>query len=299
MRHTLKSVYKARYLYLFLLIPFAFIALFIFYPFLRGFQISLLDWSGGNRTEFVGFDNYRELFWNEPLLGRAVRNILILAVAGILQAVGISFLMAWVIHHIRSAKSKYVMRIFVIVPSLIPAIVGYLLWKKFYEPEGLVNRLLGLVGLDFLQQSWLGDVTVVVTAIVFAGFPWLNGANTLIYLAGFLQIPKEMYEAAKIDGATSWRTLWHLEIPMLAGQTRILLLLSLISLLQNYDNVFLLTQGGPMDASVVPGILLYKNAFLFGRYGYASAIGVSLFAFIFILSLLSMRLSKESGEKVS
>ncbi|GGD88873.1 carbohydrate ABC transporter permease [Paenibacillus nasutitermitis] len=296
MQDTLKAVYKARYLYLFLVIPFAFIGLFILYPFIRGFQVSLLEWSGGAKSTFVGLDNYKKLFMNEPLLGRAVKNILILTAASVAQAVGVSFVLAWTIHHIRNARSKYAFRILVIVPSLIPAVVGYLLWKKFYDPDGLVNRLLGVVGLDNLQQAWLGDTAVVVTAIALAGFPWVNGANTLIYLAGFLQIPKEMYEAAKMDGATVWRTLLHVEIPMIAGQTRILFLLSLIFSLQNYDNVFLLTQGGPMDASVVPGILLYKNAFVFGDYGYASAIGVFIFSFVFLLTLISMRMSKKDGE---
>lgn len=294
MNRILKEWYKARYIYLYLCIPFSLVGLLIFYPFARGIEFSFLDWNGAQVSDFVGFGNYKELFTNDPLFGRAIGNILILSLVYIAHSIIVSLLIAWTIHHIRSQRSKYVFRIFVILPSLIPSIVGWLIWKKFYDQDGLVNRLLDGIGLEQLQHSWLGDTSVVLFAIAFAGFPWVNGANTLIFLAGLLQIPKEMYEAAKMDGSSAWKTFWHLEAPFVAGQTRILMVLSLIFALQNYDNVFILTQGGPMDASVVPGILLYKNAFLFGRYGYASTIGVFVFLFVLLLSLMSMRLSRQN-----
>jgi len=284
-------------MYLFLTIPFSFVALFIFYPFIRGIYLSLLDWNGSQHSEFIGLGNYIELFVEDVLFGKAVLNIVILSIAYVIQAVAVSFLLAWMIHHIKSQVSKYVFRFIVLLPSLIPGIVMLLLWKKFYSPDGLINRLLGAIGLDQIQHVWLADTSVVLLAIIFAGFPWVNGANTLIYLAGFLQIPKELYEAARMDGASMWRIFWRLEIPLLAGQTRILVVLSLIFALQNYDNIFILTQGGPMDATVVPGIMLYKNAFLFGRYGYASAIGVFIFVFILLLTLISMHMSKEGQER--
>lgn len=296
MKEALSQLYKARYIYMLLCIPFGLLAVFIYYPLIQGFLISLQDWNGTSDSEFIGFGNYLELFTKEPLFGKAILNIIFLSFTYVLQSIVVSFFLAWLIHHLRNQRSKYVLRIFVILPSLIPSMIVLLLWKKFYEPEGLVNRLLSIAGLEHLHHAWLGDVNVVLGAIAFVGtigFPWMNGANTLIYLAGFLQLSKEMYESAKIDGSSGWSTFWKLEVPNLMGQTRIIMVLSMVFALQNYDSVFVLTQGGPMDASIVPGILLYKNAFFFGRYGYASAIGVFIFIFVFLLSLLSMRLSKQ------
>ena len=263
----------------------ALLAVFVVYPFGQAIYRSFTEWNGANIDEFVGLANYRELFTNDPLFWRSVRNGALLTAIFVAQSVLVPLGTAWLIHHLRSDRTQYALRILLLVPAVVPTVVGFLVWSQFLQPDGLVNRVLDAVGLHGLTHSWLGDTSVVLWALAGVGFPWLNGANTLIYLAGFLAIPNELYESARMDGAGRWTTFRRLELPLLRGQTRLLAVLALILGLQNYDNVFLLTQGGPADASVVPGLLLYNNAFRYGQYGYAAAIGVVLFLIIFVLSI--------------
>jgi raffinose/stachyose/melibiose transport system permease protein len=264
----------------------AVLGVFVLYPFGQAVYRSFTEWNGANIDEFVGLANYRALLTDDPLFWQSVRNGVLLTVAFVAQAVLLPLGTAWLIHHLRSDRIQYWLRIMLLVPAVVPTVVGFLVWSQFLQPDGLVNRLLGAVGLDSLGHNWLGDTEVVLFALILVGFPWINGANTLIYLAGMLTIPSDLYEAARMDGAGRWRTFWRIELPLLRGQTRLLVILSVILGLQNYDNVFLLTQGGPADASVVPGLLLYNNAFRYGQYGYAAAIGVLLFVVIFVLTVL-------------
>ena len=272
--------------YVLLLPLLALLGVFVLYPFGQAIYRSFTEWNGANIDEFVGLANYRSLLSDDPLFWRAARNGALLTVVFVAQSVLVPLGTAWLVHHLRNDRMQYAVRILLLVPAVVPTVVGYLVWSQFLQPDGLVNRVLSAIGLDGLTHSWLGDTSVVLWALVLVGFPWLNGANTLIYLAGMLTIPHELYEAARIDGAGRWKTFWRVELPLLRGQTRLLVILSLILGLQNYDNVFLLTQGGPADASVVPGLLLYNNAFRYGQYGYAAAIGVVLFLIIFMLTVL-------------
>ncbi|RZU76878.1 carbohydrate ABC transporter membrane protein 1 (CUT1 family) [Micromonospora kangleipakensis] len=264
----------------------AVLGVFVLYPFGQAIYRSFTEWNGANIDEFVGLANYRTMFTEDPLFWRSIRNGGLLTVAFVAQSVLVPLGTAWLIHHLRSDRVQYWLRILLLVPAVVPTVVSFLVWSQFLQPDGLVNRLVGVVGLDSLGHNWLGDTDFVLFALILVGFPWLNGANTLIYLAGLLTIPHDLYEAARMDGAGRWRTFWSVELPLLRGQTRLLVILSVILGLQNYDNVFLLTQGGPADASVVPGLLLYNNAFRYGQYGYAAAIGVVLFVVIFVLTVL-------------
>jgi len=285
-KQTAERLMQALLPYVLVLPLAAVLGVFVLYPFGQAVYRSFTEWNGANIDEFVGLANYQTLLTDDPLFWPSVRNGVLLTTAFVAQAVLLPLGTAWMIHHLRSDRIQYWLRILLLVPAVVPTVVGFLVWSQFLQPDGLVNRLLGAVGLDSLSHNWLGDTEVVLLALILVGFPWLNGANTLIYLAGMLTIPSDLYEAARMDGAGRWRTFWRIELPLLRGQTRLLVILSVILGLQNYDNVFLLTQGGPADASVVPGLLLYNNAFRYGQYGYAAAIGVLLFIIIFVLTVL-------------
>jgi raffinose/stachyose/melibiose transport system permease protein len=279
--------------YLWLLPPVSLLAVFVGWPFLTALTRSLRNWNGANVDEFVGLSNYHELFTDDPLFLESLEHAAILTGGFVVQSVAVPLAAAYLIHHVRSRLLQRVSRVMVVIPTVVPTVLIYLLWAEFLQPDGLVNQLLDAVGADGLQRPWLGDSNLVLGALLFVGFPWLNGINALILLAGLLNIDAELYEAAQLDGAGRWHIFSRIEWPLIRPQVRLIAVLGLIFSLQNYENVYVLTQGGPADASVVPGLLLYNNAFRYGRFGYASAIGVVLFVVILALTLLALRSNRE------
>lgn len=257
----------------------AFILIFIGYPFAQSIYRSLFNYNGGNVDIFIGLQNYIDLF-KDPLLPPAFANIAWLTVAAVIQSVVVALLAAWLIHHLASERTKWVFRILVMVPAVVPTIVGFLIWSNFLSPDGAVNRVLNALGLGVLTGDWLGDPNRVILGLIIVGFPWLNGINTLLFLAALNNIPGEIYEAARLDRASMMRVLWSIELPAVRVQAGVLAVLATVIALQSYENVYVMTGGGPFNSSMVPGLLLFKNAFSYGRFGYASAIGVMLFVVI-------------------
>ncbi|HYD82551.1 MAG TPA: sugar ABC transporter permease, partial [Opitutus sp.] len=168
-------------------------------------------------------------------------------------------------------------------------VVTILVWQELYGATGPVNLLLEMVGLGEHARAWLGDPTTVVPAIVAIGMPFTGGVFLLIYLAGFLSIPPSLVEAARLDGAGALRLFLSVELPMLRTQIGVIALLSLLGVLQNFDNIQILTNGGPMNASMTPALYLFRSGFEFGQLGYASALGVVLLALCSALTLLVRR----------
>ncbi|WP_375386269.1 carbohydrate ABC transporter permease [uncultured Microbacterium sp.] len=256
--------------------------LFLVWPFIQGASKAFFKYNGGNVDIFVGFDNFVRLF-SDPLFFLSLRNGLLLTAVWMVQAVVVPLWCAWMVHHFTSERLKYTFRVLVMLPVMVPTVVVFLLWIQFLATDGAVNRVLEGVGLGAFTQSWLGDPNTVLVGLLLVGFPWLGGINCLLYLAAFGNIPKELYEAGALDGARAGVLFRKVEYPFVAPQTRIILVITLVAGLQNYENVFIMTHGGPADASVVPGILLFRNAFAYGQFGYATAIGLATVAVILLI----------------
>lgn len=266
----------------------ALVGVFLAWPFAQGAVKAFYAYNGGNVDVFIGFENFERLA-QDPLFWRALQNGVLLTAVWIVQAIVVPLAVAWTVHHFQSERPKYVFRVLVMLPVIVPTVVGFLLWVQFLATDGLVNRILGAVGLETLQRSWLGDPDAVLIGLLLVGFPWLGGINCLLYLAAFGNVPKELYEAGAIDGAGWWRTFRKIEYPFVAVQTRIIFVLTLVAGLQNYENIYIMTRGGPADASVVPGLLLFRNAFSYGQFGYATAIGLAtVLAILVILAVANL-----------
>jgi len=141
------------------------------------------------------------------------------------------------------------------------------------------------------NPSWLGDAKLVIPALIFWGFPWVGVVGVLIFLAGLQSISKDVYEAADVDGINWWRKFVHIEFPLIATQVRIMLVLLIIGELQNFGNILIILgdSGGPQGVGMVPGLYMFRNAFIEGNAGYACAIGLILFVFILILTEINNR----------
>jgi raffinose/stachyose/melibiose transport system permease protein len=288
--------------YLFIAPSIILILLFNYYPALSAFVHSLYDWDGVN-AKFVGFGNFQAMPQDDALMA-SLPNILLLTIAGVVFAVTLPLIGAEFIFNLRSRRLRYWYRVIFVVPMIVPWIVTVLVWRFLYDPiDGPINKLLAAVGLGQLSHAWLAEPQTAIYAIMllglggtFVGFPFVAGLNLLIYLAGLDGIPGEILEAARLDGATGFRRFLHLDLPLLTGQLKLIVILTVITQIQGFQTIILLTQGGPGYSTTVPGWVMYQNAFQFSRMGYASAIGVAIFVVVLVFTAVNMRFIRSSVE---
>jgi ABC-type sugar transport system permease subunit len=234
--------------------------------------------------------------------------VFILVVANLVKMVP-SIATAVIIHRLRSERWQYAYRVMFVIPMIVPAMVGLLVWKSFFDPaQGILNRMLlgsgvfeGLVWLDSLfgwdvfragsNPSWLGDASLVIPSLIFWGFPWVGTVGVLIYLTGLAGIDESIYEAADIDGVSWFQKFIYIELPLVMTQVRINLILMIIGTLQAYGHILVLLgdTGGPQGVAMVPGLWMFRTAFTELYAGKACAIGLIIFVFILILTEINNR----------
>jgi ABC-type sugar transport system permease subunit len=263
-------------------------------PFVLAIWRSLYDWNGMTISNFVGLQNYHEIF-SDGYFWTSVKVVaIILAFNLTLPLIG-PILVAEAIFNLTSKRSQYFWRTLLIVPAVVPVLVHLLLWRFIYNPvNGPANLLLKSLGLP--PQTWLADASLALPAYLAIGFPWAGGVWMLIYLAGLMNIPNEIVDASVIDGATRFRRILHIDLPLITGQIKLSLILTCIGTLQQFVGIFILTAGGPSFSTYVPGLYLYDQGFGRGRMGYASAVGVVIFAVVLGLTYLNQRYMKSSVE---
>jgi raffinose/stachyose/melibiose transport system permease protein len=256
--------------------------------------------------------NYVRALWNDPQLGHTFWVVTILFIASLFKMIP-SIVTAVVIHRITHDKIRYLYRLLFVVPMVIPWMVMLLIWKYFYDPVvGLLNSFLrathlldalvavnqwliniGLMDTIVFQAdqapAWLGHPSLVLPAVIFWGFPWIGIIGVLIYLSGLEKIPRSVYECADLDGVGWLGKFFYIELPLIATQVRINLVLMIIGVLKGYGLILVLLgeTGGPGGAANVPGLYMYYNAFVDGQAGYACAIGILLFGLIVVLTLFN------------
>ena len=239
-------------------------------------------------AQWVGLSNFHHLL-ADPQLGTAVRNSLWFTVLALAIGFPLPLALAVVMSTLRRRAGWY--RFAVYLPVVMPPAVAVLLWKWFYDPDaGLFNQALKLVGLGpwpWLQsRSWA--MPSLVLEATWAGF----GGTCLIYAAALAAVPGELYEAAQIDGAGIPRRIWHVTLPQLRGTLLVLLLLQVTGTLQVFIEPFVMTDGGPDNATLTILLLIYRYAFVDGDFGMAAAASVLLAAVLAVLSALYLRATR-------
>jgi ABC-type sugar transport system permease subunit len=268
--------------------------IFDYFPVALAIYRSFFEWDIGLPARWIGVDNYIRMFTDDATFIRSLQNIAIITVWVTFQATVIPLIVAELIFAVRNSKLKFAFRIGMILPAIIPGVVIFLMWRFIYDGSiGLLNDLLGFIGLEEWQRVWLGDPRTAIWAITFSGFPYVNGVNTLITLAGLQNISKEVLESSELDGASTLRRILYIDTPLVFGQIKLNLVRAIIGSIQLFEIVFVMTGGGPIKSSMVPGLWLYYNAFNYHRMGYASAMGVFIFVVILLLTVLSMRALRE------
>ena len=279
-------------IYLCLLPGLLFLFVFSYYPFFSAFYFSLFKWDGVN-SAYIGIQNFVNII-HDDRLAPAVKNIFILTIAGVFWALTLPLIGAVCINNFKSSKTARIYLIIFTIPMVIPWVVTVLVWQVLYDPiDGPINRFLNFIGLSQFAKAWLADYETAIWALTLIGggntgvaFPFVAGMNLLVYLAGLINVPAEVKEAAKLEGATTWQIFYRIELPLIRTQVRINLIMTIITQLQAFQTVILLTRGGPGYATMVPGFAMYQDAFFFSKMGYASTLGVVLFLIMMLITIV-------------
>jgi ABC-type sugar transport system permease subunit len=297
-RRLARELWRARISYLLLLPTLLLLLTFNYYPAFSGLFHAFTKWNPGLPTRWVGLANFEAILHNQ-FLRRGMVNALILIVTGYLKVLTMPLLVAELLFHLRSSRLQYWLRSLYIFPIVVPGVAIILIWRNIFDPNiGLINNALAAFGLMNMQtpQAWLGDPQTAIWSIVFIGFPWVGAFALLLYYGGLISIPVELFDAAKVDGASGLRRFWSLDLPLLMGQIRLLLILGFIGGMQEFAVVFLTTEGGPYNATYTPALELYYQAMRFNNFGLASAIGTVLFIVILGGTILNMRYVRSATE---
>jgi multiple sugar transport system permease protein len=263
-------------------------AFFSWYPIVRGVLLGFQQVSFAEPAQWVGLGNFTRLF-ADPLFATAWKNTAWFTVLALIFGFAAPFLTASVLNELRHGKAY--LRMTVYLPVMLPPIVTMLLWRWFYDPgPGLFNNVLRVFHLPV--QQWLESENLAMISLVLVS-TWANmGTTTLIYLAALSGIPGELYEAAELDGASVRQRLWHVTIPQMRFILMITLLLQIVGTMQVFIEPFVLTGGGPDDATVTVLLLLYRYAFVYNDFGLASAMSTLLFVVLGVFAGVYLRLTR-------
>ncbi|WP_405512421.1 carbohydrate ABC transporter permease [Streptomyces canus] len=258
---------------------FAFVVLV---PSVRGVYYAFTDWDGLDPDfAFVGLDNFTAMF-SDADATQAIWHTLLIAVSITIVQNAVGLLLALGVNS--AIKSRNVLRVFLFAPAVITPIVTAYLWRNLLGPDGAVNSVLGAVGLDGSQQDWLGSPQLALWSVIGVIVWQYAGYSMVIFLAGLQSVPKEIHEAAAIDGAGPVRRFWSVTRPLLAPALTINLMLSIIGGIKLFDQVYALTGGGPGHATDTLSTLIYKDAFTLGEFGYSIALAVVLTIIVAVVS---------------
>jgi raffinose/stachyose/melibiose transport system permease protein len=257
-------------------------AFVVLVPTVRGSFYSFTDWDGLSPVQhWVGLDNFRAIL-HDGAAREAIKNTVLIAVAITIVQNAVGLLLALGLNS--QIKSRHILRVALFAPAVMTPVVVAFLWQYMYSPTGAVNRAFGAVGLHRLQQEWLGDSSLALWCVV-AVIVWqFAGYSMVIFLAGLQSIPAEVTEAAAVDGAGHFRRFWYVTRPMLAPALTVNLMLSIIGGLKLFDQVWVLTNGGPGTSTETLSTLIYKNAFQFGEFAYSAALALVLTVFVAVVS---------------
>ena len=256
-------------------------------PMVASFGISFTAYEVINPAEFVGLRNYTTMFLHDPLIWKSLRVTTTYAVGSVLLSVTLSFLVAMLMNQEIWGISMF--RTIFYLPSSISGVPVALLWMWIFSPEfGILNTVLRFVGIEGPQ--WLFDPTWVIPAFIVMSL-WGIGGGMVIFLAGLQGIPQHLYEAAELDGAGALAKFWNVTFPMMSPIIFFNLIMSIIGSFQTFTQAFVMTKGGPANASLFYVLYLYRNAIGYFKMGYGSAMAWLLFVIILGLTLLVFKSS--------
>lgn len=256
----------------------------IFYSIIMSFRYSLLDWNGFGEGIFVGFSNYAKMFQDKVFLRSAV-NSLLLGFVTLVTQLPLALLLALLLTS--GIKGEGFYRTVFFIPMTLSSVVIGQLWLKIYNPNyGVLNTLLGVLGLESLQRNWLGDVNTALFS-AFVPIIWQNvGYHMLLLYTSINSISKDILEAAKLDGASGVKAARYITIPLVKPMLRTCAIFVVIGSLKAFDMIYVLTNGGPVHMTEVPSSLMFSSIFNLNKYGYGSAISIFIVVECIVMAVI-------------
>ncbi len=284
---------RTRFAVAFLLPAFLLYTVFVFLPIVASLYYSLTNWRLGRDIEFIWFENYVDLL-NDSQYWRVAVNSLTLVVAAVLVQVPTALVLAYVLHWIGVGFRFY--RSILFLPVVIAAVAIGLAFTVFLNGDvGGFNALLDLLGLGAWKTNWLSDRRVVLWSVNIPNLWHHLGLFVIIFVAAMRGLPAELFEAAAMDGAGRVRILFSVVIPLMRDVIVVCVVLAATTAIRAFDHSWIMTQGGPGQASSYFATLIYKRGFLDGQLAYASTIAMTLFAYImFLVAMLRLILIRET-----
>ncbi|MGJ8722373.1 MAG: carbohydrate ABC transporter permease [Salinibacterium amurskyense] len=253
----------------------------VIYPLFSSARLSLTDSVAGNVGNFVGLENFRELFDDSDVLAALWRTLAYAAVVVVAQN-GIGLMLARAFF--RRIRTQRPLSVMMLLPMLISPLMAAFMWSALFAPDGAINSALEAVGLGSWTRIWLGDPSTALWAIAFVNVWMFAGYSTAIFLAGYMNMPNEILEAARVDGASGWARFRHIEWPLLAPALTVNVTLSLIGSLKVFEYPLVMTNGGPASSTTTLTLLIYQKIFG-GQGSFAYGITISLLLLIVVLAL--------------
>ncbi|MBU8571386.1 sugar ABC transporter permease [Bacillus subtilis] len=283
--------------YLFL-VPALVFLLFVYIPIFENVFLSLFQWSSFSPEKtFIGLKNYVELFHDSVFYQALTNNVLYAVISIVCQVFG-GLILAAVLEDKLVRKWSPFFRTVFFLPVVISMTVIALLFDFIYNPEtGLLNQLLQAVGLDQLTRAWLGDDSTAMLSVIFVSQWQSVGYIAMLYIVSIQKIPDELYEAARLDGAGKIQQFFHITVPQTKEMSFVAVVMTLTGAFTVFNEPYILTGGGPGNASEVLSTFLYKSAFTKDMMGYASAIATVVLIITLALSLMQMKFFKTGKEE--
>jgi len=303
--------------YLFMAPGLLLLSIFFVYPLLDTFWLSLHSYNLFNPAQFIGLDNFRRAFSDE-LFWRVLANTLLYALMVVPALVVLSFLLALLVNN--TLPGIRLFRTFYYIPVVTSIVVAGIVWKWLYNSDGLINALLrnfGIVGPSWLadtrgvpealaqffgietQAAWLGEPAIALCSVALVTIWKAAPYYMIIYLAGLQGIPKELEEAARVDGANRWHIIRHITIPTIQPYTLVVCIIATIAALRTFGEVYVMTGGGPFHRTNLLAYYIYTLGFKYLEVGYAAAVSLLLLIVISFFSYLNFRLAGGDAQETN
>ena len=262
--------------------------IFKLYPLVSGLHMSLLRWDGIADPKYIGLRNFEKIFRDE-MTATVLMNNVHYAVGTVVGKIALSLFLAILLHQALRGRTFYRTSLF--MPVVMSFVVVGVLWSWLFNPQfGLINSLLRGLGLGFLVPDWLGDAAVALNSLILVDIWKWYGFHMVIFLAGLQSIPDELYEAARIDGASVWQQFLHITLPMLNPVMIVNVTISLMGAFNVFDIPFIMTGGGPANSTNVMALHIYIRGFKFYRFGFSAALSYVLLVIVTLVAAIQLRL---------
>lgn len=276
-------------IYLFFLPGLILYSIFFLYPTVSALFYSFTDWDGlSDAYQFVGFGNYERALTGDSVFRKTVGNnlkfMLMVVIFQTLAALAFAMIV------LKNTKTNLFLRALYFFPTILSSVSVAFIWSFIYDPSlGILNQILGLLGLEFLQQNWLGNSDIAIYSLAITQIWFHAGQMLIIFVAGLQAIPEDLYEVAKIEGASKWQTFRKVTWPLLAPSATIVIAYTTIQSFKAFDLVFAMTGGGPNNSTEIIATYIFDVAFRSYNFGYASSISVLFMVIIAFITFLQFK----------